>query len=78
VNEPLHAPYQRDNRAKWIITADMCVLMGLGASFWRDVLYWDHRAHRARVTLATWYVDDVEQILDELTPNRVAFEHSKE
>lgn len=34
----------------------------------------DH-AGRSTATLATWYVDDVEQVVDELTSNGVAFEH---
>ena len=34
----------------------------------------DH-AGRSTATLATWYVDDVEQMVDELTPNGVTFEH---
>jgi hypothetical protein len=41
VSETLHAPYQRDNRAPWIITADLCVLMCVwivvfGATFCTD------------------------------------------
>lgn len=32
-------------------------------------------AGRSAATLATWYVDDVEQVVDELTANGVAFEH---
>jgi catechol 2,3-dioxygenase-like lactoylglutathione lyase family enzyme len=34
----------------------------------------DH-AGRSTATLATWYVDDVEQVVDELTSNGVTFEH---
>jgi catechol 2,3-dioxygenase-like lactoylglutathione lyase family enzyme len=34
----------------------------------------DH-AGRSTATLATWYVDDVEQIVDELTSKGVTFEH---
>ena len=32
-------------------------------------------AGRSTATLATWYVDDVEQMVDELTSNGVTFEH---
>lgn len=32
-------------------------------------------AGRSTATLATWYVDDVEQMIDELTSNGVTFEH---
>jgi catechol 2,3-dioxygenase-like lactoylglutathione lyase family enzyme len=32
-------------------------------------------AGRSTATLATWYVDDVEQTVDELTSNGVTFEH---
>jgi len=34
----------------------------------------DH-AGSSTATLATWYVDDVEQMVDELTSNGVTFEH---
>jgi catechol 2,3-dioxygenase-like lactoylglutathione lyase family enzyme len=34
----------------------------------------DH-AGRSTATLATWYVDDVERMVDELTANGVTFEH---
>jgi catechol 2,3-dioxygenase-like lactoylglutathione lyase family enzyme len=34
----------------------------------------DH-AGRSTATLAAWYVDDVEQMVDELTSNVVTFEH---
>jgi catechol 2,3-dioxygenase-like lactoylglutathione lyase family enzyme len=34
----------------------------------------DH-AGRSTATLATWHVDDVEQVVDELTSNGVTFEH---
>ena len=34
----------------------------------------DH-AGRSTATLATWYVDDVERIVDELASNDVTFEH---
>ena len=34
----------------------------------------DH-AGRSTATLATWYVDDVEQVVDDLTSRGVAFEH---
>jgi catechol 2,3-dioxygenase-like lactoylglutathione lyase family enzyme len=34
----------------------------------------DH-AGQSSATLATWHVDDVEQMVDELTSNGVAFEH---
>jgi hypothetical protein len=40
VSEALHVPYQRDNRARWIITADLARMEdGSGArsvcAFWR-------------------------------------------
>jgi catechol 2,3-dioxygenase-like lactoylglutathione lyase family enzyme len=34
-------------------------------------------AGRSPATLATWYVDDVEQMVDELTSKGVTFEHYK-
>ena len=33
------------------------------------------RAGESTATMATWYVDDVEQMVDELTANGVTFEH---
>ena len=36
----------------------------------------DH-AGLSSATLATWYVDDVEQMVDELTANGVTFEHDE-
>jgi catechol 2,3-dioxygenase-like lactoylglutathione lyase family enzyme len=36
------------------------------------------RAGMSTATLATWYVDDVERVVDELTSNGVTFEHYKE
>jgi catechol 2,3-dioxygenase-like lactoylglutathione lyase family enzyme len=36
------------------------------------------RAGRSTATLATWYVDDVERVVDELTYNGVTFEHYDE
>lgn len=36
----------------------------------------DH-AGRSTATLATWYVDDVEQVVDDLTSNGVTFEQYK-
>ena len=35
-------------------------------------------AGRSTATLATWYVDDVEQLIDELRSNGVTFEHYDE
>jgi catechol 2,3-dioxygenase-like lactoylglutathione lyase family enzyme len=32
-------------------------------------------AGKSRATLASWYVDDVEEVVDELTSKGVAFEH---
>jgi len=36
------------------------------------------RAGRSTATLATWYVDDVERVVDELRSNGVTFEHYDE
>jgi catechol 2,3-dioxygenase-like lactoylglutathione lyase family enzyme len=36
------------------------------------------RAGESTATLATWYVDDVERVVDELTSNGVTFEHYEE
>jgi catechol 2,3-dioxygenase-like lactoylglutathione lyase family enzyme len=35
-------------------------------------------AGKATATLATWYVDDVERVVDELSSNGVTFEHYEE
>jgi catechol 2,3-dioxygenase-like lactoylglutathione lyase family enzyme len=35
-------------------------------------------AGKSTATLATWYVDDVEQVVDELSTNGVTFEHYPE
>ena len=34
-----------------------------------------NRAGESTATLATWYVDDVERVIDELSSNGVSFEH---
>jgi catechol 2,3-dioxygenase-like lactoylglutathione lyase family enzyme len=36
------------------------------------------RAGESTATLATWYVDDVERVVDELSSNGVSFEHYEE
>jgi hypothetical protein len=36
------------------------------------------RAGESTATLATWYVDDVERVVDELASNGVTFEHCEE
>jgi catechol 2,3-dioxygenase-like lactoylglutathione lyase family enzyme len=36
------------------------------------------RAGESTATLATWYVDDVERVVDELSSNGLSFEHYEE
>jgi catechol 2,3-dioxygenase-like lactoylglutathione lyase family enzyme len=35
-------------------------------------------AGKSTATLANWYVDDIERVVDELTPKGMAFEHYDE
>jgi catechol 2,3-dioxygenase-like lactoylglutathione lyase family enzyme len=55
--------------------ADGSQIYGSGGTASLHVYPSPDRAGESTATLATWYVDDVERVIDQLSANGVTFEH---